>query len=63
MTKTEVSEYFGTPYRAAQALGITSQSYYAWPEQISELRQCHIECFTNGRLKADIVREPKRKNK
>lgn len=57
MKKKDVIEYFGNTTKTASALELTYQAVKAWDEVLPVQRQCHIECFTNGRLKADIKRE------
>lgn len=52
MTKTEVLKHFGTPKKVANALGITVQAFYQWPETVPHGRACEIEIITDGALKA-----------
>lgn len=51
MTKTEVVRYFKTPKAVAEALGITRQAFYQWPEKIPRLRAYELERISGGALR------------
>ena len=36
MTKTQVTRAFGTIRKTAEALGLTTQAVYAWPEKLPQ---------------------------
>lgn len=52
MKKQAVINHFGSVKGVADALGITVQSVYEWPEDIPLGRQYQIELLTKGKLKA-----------
>lgn len=52
MKKQDVINHFGSVKAVADALGITVQSVYEWPEDIPLGRQYQIELLTKGKLKA-----------
>jgi hypothetical protein len=53
MKKSKVIEFFGSGRKAAQALGISHQAVYAWPETIPERMAYRVHALTRGKLKAD----------
>lgn len=59
MTKAEVLKHFCTPKKVADALGITVQAFYQWPETVPYGRACEIEIITRGALKAGDKRAGK----
>ena len=52
MTKQEAVTHFGSVARLAEALGITTQAIYDWPEIVPQLRQFQLERITGGELTA-----------
>jgi len=52
MTKQEAVTHFGSVAKLAEALGITTQAIYDWPETVPPLRQFQLERITGGILKA-----------
>ena len=52
MTKQEAVTHFGSVAKLAEALGITTQAIYDWPETVPQLRQFQLERITGGQLTA-----------
>ena len=57
MTMQEVLDHYGSRKQLADALGLWSQTVYAWGDAIPLSRQYEIEVRTGGVLKADRVNE------
>lgn len=55
MSVDEVVKYFGSTYKAADALKISARNFQAWRRKgkISLVQQFRLEKLTNGVLKAD----------
>lgn len=53
MKAKDVFDYFGGIRQAAEALGLSTQSLYAWGEDVPRARQAHVELATKGRIKKD----------
>jgi hypothetical protein len=55
----QVTNYFGNGYKAAKALGVTSQQYYFWisKNKIPFKHGNLVERMTNGKIKAIQVYE------
>ena len=55
MTIEEVAKYFGTGFRACQALAIGRNNFSLWRKsgRIPMLQQYRLEKLTNGELKAE----------
>lgn len=61
MTLQEVYQFFGSPYAACKAIGITPGASTYWNEKgyIPFRTQKYIESITKGKLIADKVRKAK----
>jgi hypothetical protein len=55
MSPKQVIEFFGSPLKAAVALGLKAPSIYDWIDggEVPEARQYQIEMATDGALRAD----------
>ena len=53
MNKQKVIQYFGTPKKTAEKLGITSQAVYLWPDPIPEAQAWRAQHESGGELKFD----------
>lgn len=54
MTYQEVIGYFGKAIEVARQLEVTPQAVSIWKDKgIPYIRQCHIEVFTEGQLRAE----------
>lgn len=54
MTFTEVKAHYGSVRAIAEALQLSSQAVYQWPEQIPFVNQVRLEQLTQGVLKAEL---------
>jgi DNA-binding transcriptional regulator YdaS (Cro superfamily) len=55
MTYDQLIKHYGTQAAAAQALGLSQPSVWAWKDRtIPYDRQCQIQVATNGKLKAKL---------
>lgn len=54
MTFEEVKAHYGSVRAIAQALQLSSQAIYQWPEQIPLVNQVRLEQLTQGALKAEV---------
>ena len=59
--KTRVSEYAAI-IELAEAVGLTANAIYRWPEELDFARQCMVEVVTDGAFKADITSAPPNAN-
>lgn len=55
MTKQEAIDHYGGAQKLADALGISFQAVYAWPE-IPLGRQYQLQVMTGGKLQAEQKR-------
>lgn len=53
MNKSNVIEYFGDIRRTADALGISYQAVYKWPDLVPRSSAYQIQVVTRGKLKVD----------
>lgn len=63
MKLEEALNHFGTGYRLCKTLGIALQNYNHWKIRgsIPFTQQIRIEHLTDGKLKADVWKSPKKK--
>lgn len=53
MKTSAVIDHFGSIRQAAEALSLTTQSIYAWGEEVPTSRQAHVELASKGKIKRD----------
>jgi hypothetical protein len=59
MTPEQIIEHYGSERAAADALGMTPQIVNYWKQkgEVPIKTQAFIQLYTNGKLKADSVKE------
>jgi hypothetical protein len=53
MTTEDAVKFYGTPVKLAEALGLTPEAIYQWPEKPPILRQYQLEVLTKRKLRAE----------
>lgn len=59
MTPEQIIEHYGDEKAAADALGVTRQIVNYWKQkgEVPIKTQAYIQLYTNGKLKADSVKQ------
>jgi hypothetical protein len=53
MKKSAVIQYYGSVKTVADALGISTQAVYGWPERVPERSAARLDRMTHGELAYD----------
>ena len=54
MKTIDAIAYFGTQTRISELLGITRQAVSAWPEEVPQHWQYHLERLSGGKLQPTL---------